>query len=103
MTTLKMTTKITNYVDYGDLQSFLTEKLGKSVEIVGSSNDTDYSVDVKKLDPASTMYKWYMEEVQEFINSGIIDCEYNGFHRPLAYAATQGWIPEGEYLITVSW
>lgn len=98
-----MSTKTTHYVDYGDLESFLTEKLGKPVEIIGSPNDTDYSVNVKKLDPESPMHKWDLEEVQKFINTGVIDCEYGGFYRPLAYAATQGWVPEGEYLITVSW
>lgn len=101
--TLKITTKKTHYVDYGDLEKFLTEKLGKTVEIIGSPNDTDYSVEVELPDPTSVMHKWYEEERQEFAASGLIDLERRSFHRPLSYAAQQNWIEPGTYVIRVSW
>lgn len=103
MSSLKITTKTTHYVDYGDLEAFLTEKLGKEVQIIGSPNDTDYSVDVEVPDPEDAMFKWDEEERQEFVATGIIDLDTGSFHRPLSYAAQQKWIEPGSYVVSVSW
>jgi len=101
--TLIMTTKTTHYVDYADLEAFLTEKLGKEVEIIGSPNDTDYSVDVELPDPANAEHKWDEEERQKFANTGLIDLERSSLHLPLSYAVQQGWIEPGAYIVRVSW
>lgn len=101
--TLKLVTKTTHYVDYYDLEVFLGEKIGKTVEIIGSPNDTDYKFEAEPLDSTSSMYVYVMEDVEEFLETGMINMEYGGLYTVMNYACTQGWIEPGNYVITVSW
>lgn len=103
--TLKLTTKTTHYVDYYDLEVYLTEKIGKKVEIIGSPNDTDYNFEATPLDPTGSMYVYDMEEVENFLETGVINMEYgySGLYTVMNYACTQGWIEPGHYSMTVSW
>lgn len=100
---LKMQTKTSHYVRDSDLERFLTEKLGKDVELVGSSNDTLHTLSVKKSDPSNPMYKWDQDAVASFLADGVIDFQSYGAKPAMQYAVDQGWIEEGEYVIRVSW
>ena len=103
MTHLKMKTIITNYVDYSDLEEFFSEKLEKNFEIIGSANDTDYSVNVVPFDENSPMAQWDKKNIDDVIKNGYIDLEYSSFHPFMSWACKQGWISEGMYVITISW
>lgn len=96
----KLRTKIkqTIYVSHFDLQDFLSEKIGKSVEVIDSNNDTDYSISVKKeeIDDSD------MDSVNTFLEKGYISMEYD-YHAIFRYCANQGWIDEGDYVLEVSW
>lgn len=98
MTELRKTTKSTHYVDYFDMQNYLTEKLGKRVEIIESPNDTDYSIDIEKGD----IYEYDQDTIDEFIENGYIYMDY-GYHTIFKYLCNQGIIEEGNYVIRVSW
>lgn len=100
MTELKITTKSTHYVDAYDLCRFLTEKIGRKIVFGQSSNDTDYSC---LADGNSDSWEDQEEEVNEIIKSGYINCDYPGWDSILSYAANQNWIPEGNYVVRVSW
>lgn len=95
---LKHTVKSTIYVDYYDLSSYLSERIGRDVEIVDSGNDSDYSVTIVK----EEIDDYDMKEVNKFLEKGWISMEY-GYHAILTYCANQGWLDEGDYIIQVSW
>lgn len=103
MTDLKITTVVTNYVDYYDLQTYFGEKIGKEFEIIGASNDTDHTVNVKPFNENDPMAKWDMEDINKVLASGIIDLERSSFRPFMSWACKQGWIPEGKYCVRVSW
>jgi hypothetical protein len=102
MTPLRLETKTTHYVDSNELARFLTERMGRSVDVFGSSNDTDYSYDVIKSD-SDSIYAVDPDEVQKFAETGDIDCEIYEFGPALQYAADQGWLEPGAYVVRVSW
>ncbi len=93
----------TFHVDAYNLTDFLSEKMGKTVEFVGSPNDTDYLAQAIALDPNSTMYEFDKEDQDTFVETGRIDLEYQSWNVSLGYAVEQGWIEPGEYVVTVSW
>lgn len=95
---LKKVTKTTHYVDSFDLADFIGEKIGRSVEIIDTPNDTDYSATVKK----EELDDWDMKSVSLLKDKGYISMEY-GFHQIMTYCANQNWIEEGNYVIKVSW
>lgn len=95
---LKVTEKLTTYVDAFDLSRYLSEKIGRSVEIGDSSNDTDYSVRIEKGDIA----EYDMETINGFLSSGWISMQY-GYHAIMTYCANKDWLNEGDYVIQVSW
>lgn len=103
MIELKKKTKTTHYVDYSDLKKFLSEKLGKTVEIIGLGNDTSHSIIVDIPNPDDTMEKWNAEDRAEFVGSGLIDFQLTGFNPAMTYAAINGWIEPGNYVVIVSW
>lgn len=104
MPELSMETKITHYVDYGDLQEFFSELTGNEIEIIGSANDTDYSEEIYPPDTTKQYFRADQEEIDEFLKSRYIDLSSgDSFNAGLQYAADEGLIPYGAYVINVSW
>lgn len=95
---LKHTVKTTIYVDYFDLARYLSDKIGRDVEIGDSNNDTDYSVALER----GELSDWDMNYVNAFLNKGWISMEL-GYRAVLNYCVNQGWLDEGDYVIEVSW
>lgn len=99
MSELIKETKITHHVWYPHLEMYLSEKVGKRIEIIDSPNDTDYHVLVR----AKTEFdKWDQKYINELLEDGYISMEC-GYRTILDYCAGQGWLEEGDYIITVSW
>lgn len=95
---LKITTKVTNYVDAYDLARYLSHKIGRSIEFIDSPNDTDYSVSIEK----EEIDEYDMEQVNNMLEEGWISLDY-GYHACLNHCANEGWLEEGDYVITMSW
>lgn len=96
MTELKMTTKTANYVDAYDLIEFLSDHLGSKIEFVGSGNDTDYSYELSKDDLDE-------DDIADFLETEYIDCQCYEFAPALQYLIREDLIPEGAYVVSVSW
>lgn len=95
---LKITTKTTHYVDAYDLANYIGSKIGRPVEFVDSPNDTDYSVSIEK----EEIDDFDMKSVSNMIEKGWISLDY-GYHACLVHCANEGWLEEGDYVITMSW
>ena len=74
MSELIKETKTTHYVDYYHMQDYLSEKIGMSVEIIESPNDTDYHLSLTK----GEIDSWDKEKVDNFLEDGYIgmECDY---------------------------
>lgn len=95
---LNKETKVTHYVDSFDLAAYLGEKIGRYLEFIESPNDTDYKITIKK----GEIDKWDKETVSNALNQGWVSMEY-GYRAFLTHCANEGWLEEGDYVITVSW
>lgn len=96
--TLTIQTKATTHIDAFELARYLSAKIGKSVQIIESPNDTNYVAKVKK----GEIEDYDQEYVEDFLDAGYISMDM-GYEVVLCYAANQGWIEEGDYVIRVSW
>ena len=95
---LKTETVTVIKVNYSDMERYLTEKLGRQVEILDSPNDTDYNFTVSK-----STDDWTDEDaVKSFLENGYISMDY-GYCDIFNYCCQQGWIEPGEYVMAVSW
>lgn len=90
----------TRFVDSYDLSEYLAKKISRSVDIVGTNNGSEYTADVRIQE---SFDKYEQEDIDLFINKGILDFEYSGWYNALDYCANQGWLEEGKYVIEVSW
>ena len=95
---LIMVTKTTHYVDGSHLERYLSAKTGLNCQVIESSNDTDYSVTVKK----EKIPSYDQEALDEFLQNGYISMDY-GYDTIFTHAANMDWIEEGNYVIRVSW
>jgi len=87
-------------VDYNDFDQFISSHYGQEFEIVADQecgNDCDLSFDVRK---GFEFTKWDDENLDKFKTSGRSHFSTNIILQDLF---RQGLIPEGEYLISVSW
>lgn len=101
-TTLPIVTKICHKLDYRDLERWAAEKLGiRNLEFTDSDNDSDHDFDVITRD-----YKFW----DQALIDNAIDTAKSRLSLPiyeagnlLSYFADAGLIPEGNYIINVSW
>lgn len=103
-TTLPITTMICHEVDYGDLERWAAEQFGiRSVEFTESDNDTSHSFNASSRHNPS--HEWDQNEVDEVVRrvkeSGWL--EIWNVDTLLSYFADVGSIPEGNYIVNVSW
>lgn len=93
---LKIQTKVTNFVDYNDLEAYIQEvyKLPERFEILESVNDVDYThnVDGRPYDSG---------EALKLIRQG--HAEYWHLDEILNLLCMDGHIKMGVYVIQVSW
>lgn len=96
---MQVTTKVTHYVDYYDLEKAVTEfyKLPKRFDILESPNDTDYAIEVK----AEPLDEFEVEDLAEMKESSSIACYQ--MYLPLQDMCLAGAIPAGSYVVRVSW
>lgn len=95
---LKKKSKVAHYVDAFDLAEYISEKIGRKFEFIDSPNDRDYIINIKK----GEIDKWYKETISNALNQGWVSMEY-GYRAFLTHCANEGWLEEGDYVITVSW
>src|SRR6218665_1220275 len=95
---LKKRTKTVHFVDAHDLAKYLGEKIGRSVDILDTPNDTDYSTQIEK----GQIDDYDKKSVDNFLKKGWISMDY-GYNAVFTHCANEGWIEEGEYVIQVCW
>lgn len=101
-TTLPITTKICHKIDSSVLAQWCAEQLGiPSLEFTESDNDTDHDFDANTRE-----HKWWSQaEIDEVVEKA----KENGWlaiwevGNLLSYFADAGKIPEGNYIVGVSW
>lgn len=105
---LQCETKITNFVDYGDLEEFLAKAVGvKMVEITESPNDTDYEVNVEQNDLKLNQYQTQerldkeLKEIEDRLKGGGV--EHWRFHQVFKWLLHKQLIKPGTYVVRVSW
>ena len=103
MTELKMTTVYTNYVDYYDLTTFLSEKRGVKIGNTGLNNDTVYDFDVTSPNDGQAYLRFDEDDINEWLDKTDIDYQMSGAGPALQWAADNGWIPYGSYIISVAY
>lgn len=101
MTELKIITKSTYYVDIYDLEVFLSEKAGERIEVVGYNRGDNYDEEIVPPDTNQKHFRSEDIEVEEFLEEKFIDLQYGSFGAPLQWAADNGWIPYGSYIVSV--
>lgn len=101
MTELKIITKSTHYVDIYDLEVFLSEKVGEKIEIAGYNRGDNYDEEIVPPDTNQKFYRNNDAEVEDFLKEKFIDLQYGSFRAPLQWAADNGWIPYGNYIVSV--
>lgn len=95
---LKKITKTTHYVDSYDLAAYLSTKIAHKVEFIGTHNDSDFKVTVKK----GEMDKYDWESANAYLATGVINMDM-GYNALFVYFANEGWLEEGNYIIEFSW
>lgn len=91
-------TKTTHYVDYSNMENYLSEKIGRRVEIIESANDTDYHLSLKK----EKIEDYDKETIDDFLKTGYIGMDYE-YHTIFTHCVNEGWLEEGDYVLRVSW
>ena len=86
-------------VDYDDLDDFISEQYGREFEIVadqGLMNDVSKTVTVKK----EQLNQWEQRDLEEWKLTGRKNWMFSTL---LTDLCNRDLIPEGEYLINISW
>lgn len=99
---LKIESRMAHYVNYNDLDSFLTKRFGfeERYEFIAAeemSNDSAKTMHICKED----ISKWDKEELEEMLKTKKWG-HYNT-HLLLQHLCNLDEIPEGRYVIKVSW
>lgn len=117
MTTLKCVKKTVLCVDWATwssmrergelgLEEYLSEKLGKPVEGIDSSNDTTYEFSVKPRGPEDFKYDYQRQDFERMMGGKVVTVSFAwnpSVSILLDYACKQGWIEEGVYIVSISW
>src|SRR5690606_9459132 len=99
MTDLKFTTETFFCVQDYDIEQFIKQHYNHDFSVSSdqeASNDTEHSFNVKK----ETLNKWDQETLNNFIKEGR---DGHSLRVILTDLANKDLIPEGTYLISVSW
>ena len=86
-------------VDYDDLDDFISEQYGREFEIVADQelmNDVSKTVTIKK----SVLNQWEQKDLEEWKLTGRKNWM---LYTLLTDLCNRDLIPEGEYLINISW
>ena len=100
---LKINTETVRTVDYGDLDAFLTERFGfvdEHYEFIAAeemSNDSSKIINVDKKE----FSKWDKKDLERALTTKKWECHDTWLL--LCYLCKLGEIPEGKYVIEVSW
>lgn len=101
--TLKMTTTVCHKVDYSDLAVWAAEQLGiRNLEFGDTPNDTDYDFDA--VSRHSSRF-WDQAAIDATVDAAKANL-YLPMHEVgnlLSYFADAGLLPEGNYIVNVSW
>lgn len=105
-TTLPITTKVCHKVDYGDLERWAAEQLGiPNLEFVDMDNDTDHDFDASSRHNPKYTWSWDQAAIDETIDNAKArhSLPIHEVGNLLSYFADAGLIPEGNYIVNVSW
>ncbi len=94
-----MKTKVSNYVEYYDLEKFVKERYGHKIEIVAmeeASNDTSLVFFVD-----GVISSGYSDKIEHWLETG--EFFHFGTNIILQKLCYDSYIPAGEYVIEVSW
>lgn len=101
--TLKMTTTVCHKIDYSDLAVWAAEQLGiRNLEFGDTPNDTDYDFDA--VSRHSSRF-WDQAAIDATVDAAKAHL-YLPMHEVgnlLSYFADAGLLPEGNYIVNVSW
>lgn len=105
-TTLPITTKICHKIDSSELATWVAKQLGlRYLEISEADNDTDHDFDTDTRHTPRINWEREMESINETLDKAkergnIPIWEVRNL---LNYFADAGLIPEGNYIVSVSW
>lgn len=99
---LKIETYMAHHVGYNDLDEFLTKRFEfeeryEFIEAETMSNDSAKTIHICK----EELSKWDKKELEETLKTKKWECGIT--HILLQHLCNLGEIPEGEYVIEVSW
>lgn len=104
--TLPMTTTICHKVDSSALAMWAAEQLGiPSFEFVDMDNDTDHDFDASTRHNPKYTWSWNQDEIDATIDAAKsnLSLPIHEAGNLLSYFADAGLIPEGNYIVNVSW
>lgn len=105
-TTLPITTKICHKIDYSNLERWAAEQLGiPNLEFVDMDNDTDHDFDASSRHNPKYTWSWDQAAIDETIDNAKarMSMPIHEVGNLLSYFADAGLIPEGNYIVNVSW
>lgn len=105
-TTLPITTKICHKIDSSVLAQWAAEQLGiRSLEFVDMNNDTDHDFDASSRHNPKYTWSWDQAAIDETIDNAKarLSMPIHEVGNLLSYFADAGLIPEGNYIVGVSW
>lgn len=102
--TLKCTEEIVFKVDYGDLERYIQELTGKSIEIpaiLECGNDTDHDITVG--DHPEWLSAKDKKEAEDFLFGDAKDIRNYSLNHLMETMCLHGMLKKGNYIISVSW
>jgi len=93
-------TQITHSIDYSDLERFLGDIFGNNIEMLESPNDTSHTTSIEKSFEDKYTSIEDLQEIEDKMNNG--NFEYY-LSQVFSWLYKHKFIPEGNYIINVSW